>query len=70
MYTFATKVLLYLAICGFAAGAAPRVSHGPNFPPDPWDGKVAHGPNFPPDPWDGRVAHGPNFPPDPWDGKR
>jgi len=48
------------------------VAHGPNMPPDPWDGNVAakHGPNMPPDPWDGNVAakHGPNMPPDPWDG--
>jgi len=66
----ATVVLLMAAI-GFAAVRAPQVSHGPTFPPDPWDGKVAvaHGPTFPPDPWDGKVAHGPTFPPDPWDGK-
>ena len=47
------------------------VAHGPNMPPDPWDGLVAakHGPNMPPDPWDGLTAkHGPNMPPDPWDG--
>jgi hypothetical protein len=48
------------------------LAHGPNMPPDPWDGNVAakHGPNMPPDPWDGNVAakHGPNMPPDPWDG--
>jgi len=62
-------VLLSMAAYGFAAVAVPQVSHGPSFPPDPWDGKVAHGPSFPPDPWDGKVAHGPSFPPDPWDGK-
>ena len=62
-------VVGWMAAYGFAAVAAPHVSHGPSFPPDPWDGKVAHGPSFPPDPWDGRVAHGPSFPPDPWDGK-
>ena len=47
-------------------------AHGPNMPPDPWDGNLAakHGPNMPPDPWDGNLAakHGPNMPPDPWDG--
>jgi hypothetical protein len=62
-------VLVWMAAYGFAAVAGPQVSHGPTFPPDPWDGKVAHGPTFPPDPWDGKVAHGPTFPPDPWDGK-
>jgi len=61
-------ILLWVAGYGFAAQSIP-VSHGPTFPPDPWDGKVAHGPTFPPDPWDGKVAHGPTFPPDPWDGK-
>jgi hypothetical protein len=62
-------VMVCMAVYGFAAVSAPQVSHGPTFPPDPWDGKVAHGPTFPPDPWDGKVAHGPTFPPDPWDGK-
>ncbi len=66
-------LLTSMATYGFAAvpatHAAAHVAHGPNFPPDPWDGKTAHGPNFPPDPWDGKTAHGPNFPPDPWDGK-
>jgi hypothetical protein len=51
---------------------AQSVAHGPNMPPDPWDGNLAakHGPNMPPDPWDGNLAakHGPNMPPDPWDG--
>jgi hypothetical protein len=56
-------ILVMATVSGFAA------SHGPTFPPDPWDGKVAHGPTFPPDPWDGKVSHGPTFPPDPWDGK-
>jgi len=60
-------ILLATGACAFAAGT--QVSHGPTFPPDPWDGKVMHGPTFPPDPWDGKVAHGPTFPPDPWDGK-
>ena len=62
-------VLVWMAVCGFAAVAAPGVSHGPTLPPDPWDGKVAHGPTLPPDPWDGKVAHGPTLPPDPWDGR-
>jgi|HubBroStandDraft_6_1064221.scaffolds.fasta_scaffold419512_2 hypothetical protein len=62
-------VMLWMAVCGFAAAPAPQASHGPSFPPDPWCGKVAHGPSFPPDPWDGKVAHGPSFPPDPWCGK-
>jgi hypothetical protein len=59
-------VMVWMAACGFAAVAAPQVSHGPNFPPDPWCGNVAHAPHFPPNPWGGKVAHGPNFPPDPW----
>jgi hypothetical protein len=62
-------VLVWMAAYGLAAVTGPQVSHGPSFPPDPWDGKIAHGPSFPPDPWDGKIAHGPSFPPDPWDGK-
>jgi hypothetical protein len=62
-------IMVWIATCAFGAVPVPQVSHGPTFPPDPWDGKVAHGPTFPPDPWDGKVAHGPTFPPDPWDGK-
>jgi hypothetical protein len=56
---FATAISM--AVYGFAAVAAPQVSHGPTFPPDPWDGKVAHGPTFPPDPWDGKAEHGPRL---------
>jgi len=49
--------LLGMAVYGFAAQAVPAVTHGPTFPPDPWDGlTVAHGPTFPPDPWDGLTA--------------
>ncbi|MGA2130781.1 MAG: hypothetical protein ABSH50_00570 [Bryobacteraceae bacterium] len=67
-WTAIAALMLMLATFGVSL-AGPQVSHGPTFPPDPWDGKVAHGPTFPPDPWDGKVAHGPTFPPDPWDGK-
>jgi hypothetical protein len=62
-------IMLGMAAYGFAAGAAPQVSHGPTFPPDPWCGKAAHGQVSAPRPWDGKVAHGPTFPPDPWCGK-
>jgi hypothetical protein len=62
-------VMVWMAASGFAAVAAPRVSHGPTFPPDPWCGKVTHATISPSHPWDGKVAHGPTFPPDPWCGK-
>ena len=64
-----TTVMLWIAASGFAAVAAPQVSHGPSFPPDPWCGKAAHGPSFQRDRWHAKVAHGPSFPPDPWCGK-
>ena len=50
-----TVVALWVAAYAFAAIGSPNISHGPSFPPDPWDGKVAHGPSFPPDPWDGKL---------------
>ena len=49
-------VLIWMTAFGMAAVGGPQVSHGPTFPPDPWDGKVAHGPTFPPDPWDGKIV--------------
>ena len=51
MNVFSKSRLVRLAVCaavvvwmtayGFAAVAAPQVSHGPSFPPDPWSGKTA-----------------------------
>jgi hypothetical protein len=61
-------IMLWMASYGFAAVAAPPVSHGPSFPPDPWCGLVARGPSLPSHSWDAKVAHGPSFPPDPWCG--
>ena len=66
---FVAAVALGTAVSGFATVSNRKVSHGPTFPPDPWENKVAHGPTFPPDPWENKVAHGPTFPPDPWESR-